>query len=136
MNAQISTENKRLVEIELMGKKYPLNFSMKAVRKICEKYGDIDLMLEKVSDLPTEAQLYEILWILQLFLEQGALYRKIETGEDIRIFTVDELEIIFKATDSEMLYKIFLDVIGNGSAQTVEVQQNNNLEKNAIATQE
>lgn len=123
----------RISEIEIAGKKYPLNFSVKAARAVDEKFGSLDKLsgVIGVSDNFTE-NMYNIHWMLILLMEQGAAYKKLVDGEDIVIPTSDDLEVLIGAPDLVPAQAAILQSIGLSMKPTVEVEPDS---KNAETTQ-
>lgn len=121
----------RITEIEICGKKLPLNFSIAAARKICEKYTDLVKMVEEIPKLPLAKQLEEVIWILAIMLEQGAKYKEIFEGEEVRAYTQEELEIMMSVTDAVPAFQQLVAAITLGMESEIDVGG----EKNATATQ-
>lgn len=124
---------KRVSEVEIAGKMRPVCLSIKAVKQICQKYGDIDKMLETIQDMDIIDQLTEVIWLLHLMLEQGAQYVKIHEGKSVDTYTQDELEVLFTVHDIDRLYESLTGALSAGSQQEVEVEVGE--EKNGKATQ-
>lgn len=67
----------RIVYIEIVGKEYPMSFSLMAARKIAEKNGNVEKMLESVRNdggtTPTVVD--SLVDILELLISQGCAYK-------------------------------------------------------------
>lgn len=89
---------KRIIETEIDGKKYPLNFSIKAGVLFAERYGSVEDTWESISKKTQTEQLREICWMLQTLIEQGFAYQKIFEEEQNqipeKIPTAEDLEIM------------------------------------------
>lgn len=123
----------RISEIELAGKKYPLNFSVKAARAVDEKFGSLDNLsgVCGVSENLTTT-LYNIRWILQQLMEQGAAYKKIVEEEEIEIPSEDDMDILIGIPDIVTAQAAILESIGLSMKPTVEVDSD---PKNVETTQ-
>ena len=67
----------RIVYIEIVGKEYPMSFSLMAAKKIAEKNGNVENMLAKVkNDGGTTPDVVDSLVdILELLISQGCAYK-------------------------------------------------------------
>ena len=72
----------RIIEIEIAGESYPLNFSTKAARAVSDRYGDLTNIGEAFDDKTTAQALDELVWMLALLIEQGVAYHKIVNNID------------------------------------------------------
>lgn len=116
---------KRLTEIEIAGKTYPLNFSTKAAETISDKYGSFGAFGSAMSETAdTGKALKEIVWVLFLLMEQGAAYYRIVEGREVEIPTQEDLEVLIGIPDAELLREKILESVGVGAAQTVELEDN------------
>ncbi|HHX36603.1 MAG TPA: hypothetical protein GX717_01320 [Clostridiaceae bacterium] len=122
----------RITEIEIAGKKYPLNFSVKAAKEVAKRYGDISNIGDAFTDKTMDEMMDEANWILALLIEQGVAYKKIVDGEDIKALTKDELEIVMGVVDFADLKDTLLSAMTAGMKREVEVEPD---PKNAEATQ-
>lgn len=122
----------RITELEIAGRKYPLNFSVKAAKEVSKRYGDISSVGDAFSDKPLDEMMDEATWLLALLLEQGAAYKKAMDGEDIKVFTKDELEVVLGVTDFAKLKDTLLGAMMAGMKREVEVAPD---PKNAETTQ-
>lgn len=123
----------RISEIEIAGKKYPLNFSVKAAKTVDEKFGSLDGIsgvIGAAEDFSTN--LYNIHWMLCLLMQQGAAYKKLADGEEVEIPSADDLEILIGAPDLVMAQAAILESIGLSVKPTVEIEAD---PKNAETTQ-
>lgn len=118
----------RITEIEIAGRKYPLNFSTKAVKEVSKRYGDLSKVGDAFSDRPVEEMMDEATWLLALLIEQGVAYKKIIDGEEIKGLTQEELEVVMGIADFADLKDTLLGAMTAGMEREVEV-------KNGKATQ-
>lgn len=123
---------KRISDIEILGTRYPLNFSVKAAKAVDEKFGSLD----KVSGIfgweDISTTLYNVHWLLKLLLEQGAAYKKLVEGEAIEPPSEEVLGVLIGPGDIPRVQAIILESIGLSIQPTVEVEID---EKNAETTQ-
>lgn len=123
----------RITEIEIAGKKYPLNFSVKAAKEVSERYGDITNIGDAFEGKSTSEMMDEANWILALLIEQGVAYKKIVDGEEVKGLTQDELEILMGVVDFADLKSTLLGAMTAGMRREVEVEPD---PKNAETTQD
>mgnify|MGYP000848400683 FL=1 len=122
----------RITEIEIAGRKYPLNLSVKAAKAVANRYGDISSVGEAFTDKSLDEMMDEATWLLALLMEQGAAYKKIIDSEDVTVPTKDELEIIMGVADFASIKDKLMDALLAGMKREVEVEPD---PKNAEATQ-
>lgn len=115
----------RITEIEIAGRKYPLNFSLKAVKEVSKRYGDIANVGDAFTGKPVDEMMGEANWLLALLIEQGVAYKRIVEGEDIKGLTQDELEIIMGVVDFANLKDTLLGAMTAGMEREVEVDGKN-----------
>lgn len=123
--------NNRITEIEIAGKQYPVNFSMKAAKKFIERYGSVEDVWRKINEMNQMEKLDEVNWILALLIEQGCAYMKLMEGRDILPPEPDELEILLGIVDFAKMSDVIQAAILAGAAPEVEVE----LKKKAAAAQ-
>lgn len=112
----------RITEIEIAGRMYPLNFSMKAARKFVERYDNVEDVWRKLNAMDQMKKIAEINWILALMIEQGCAYRKLTEGEEIVPPTPDELEILLGFVDFAGMSDKIQEAIVAGISPEVEVE--------------
>ena len=123
----------RIKEVELAGKKYPLNFSTFAVKKVIGKYGSLQGMEKAFANGEKDPGnvLEEFCWILSVLIDQGCKYEKVVNGQEITPLSQEEIEIIIGPFDLEGIMQLVLEAIAAGQKREVEV----NPSKNGKATQ-
>lgn len=125
----------RIVYLELAGEKYPLLFSMQAMLAICERFGGLSEMLEKIQEeKKISEQLKTMFWIITVFSESAVNFLRVKgkkeqksITEELLMLGVNPFEIGFDA-----LWVAVNECMTKGSKQTVEVKDNI---KNAVAAQ-
>lgn len=122
----------RITEIEIAGKKYPLNFSIRAAKEVAKKYGDISNVGDAFTDKPMDEMMDEATWILALLIDQGAAYKRVVDGEDIKAPTQEELEVIMGVADFANIKDTLMGAMMAGMKREIEVEPN---PKNAKTTQ-
>lgn len=122
----------RLKEIEIAGKKFPINFSTKAAKAVDEKFGGIENMGEIFSTETVAGMMENLVWLLHLLIEQGIAYKQLIEGEEIQGYTQDELEILIGVSDIHRMKSDLLNAVGIGMKPEVEVETE---EKNEETTQ-
>jgi len=123
----------RITEIEIAGRKYPLNFSVKAAKEVAKRYGDITNIDKAFDNKTLDEMMDEATWILALLIEQGVAYKKVMDGEDIKALTKEELEVVMGVVDFTDIKETLLSAMTAGMKREVEVEQD---PKNAKTTQD
>ena len=116
----------RITEIEIAGKKYPLNFSVKAAKEVSKRYGGIENVTDAFSGGAVDEMMDEATWILAVLMEQGSAYKKIIDGEDIEAPTQDELEIIMGVADFTNIQDVLMGAMTSGMEREIEVEPGKN----------
>lgn len=111
----------RITELEIAGRKYPLNFSIKAAKEVSKRYGDISNVGDAFSDKPLDEMMSEASWLLALLIDQGVAYKKVMDGEEIKALTAEELEVVLGVTDFAGLKDTLLGAMTAGMTREVEV---------------
>lgn len=112
----------RITEIEIAGKKYPLNFSVKAAKEVSKRYGGVENVTEAFSSGKVDEMMDEATWILAVLMEQGSAYKKIIDGEEIEAPTKEELEIIMGVSDFANIQDALMGAMTSGMEREVEVE--------------
>ena len=112
----------RITEIEIAGRKYPLNFSTKAVKEVSKRYGDISKVGDAFSDRPVDEMMDEATWLLALLIGQCVAFKKIIDGEEIKGLTQEELEVVMGIVDFADLKDTLLGAMTAGMDREVEVK--------------
>ena len=121
----------RIVEFELVGKTYPLNFSVKVARQLDEEFGGFEKLGEVMLE-GTGKGLTAACALLHQMMEQGAAYQKLTKGKEIEIPNQEDLEVLIGLPDYNRVQEAVLSAAGIGSQPTVEVEPD---EKNGKTTQ-
>lgn len=68
---------KRLTFVEIVGKEYPMSFSLMAAKKVAEKYGSVEKILDSVKTKGgiKVGTIDAITDILELLIAQGCAYK-------------------------------------------------------------
>lgn len=124
----------RIIEIEIAGTSYPLNFSVKAAKELTKRYGALDKIGEALSIKKTDELFDELMYLLALLQNQGADYANIMEGKEIRKFSPEQLEVIMGTVDCVALQDRLMEAMAAGMKPTVETEDTSE-EKNARTTQ-
>lgn len=130
----------RIVEFEIAGIKYPLNFSTRATEILLERYGGIDGLAEMFSNKSQIEVLRETLFLLHVLIDQGLAHRRLEAQLGLRdpeslppALSLDDLGVLISPVDDLNRAKdAVMSAILAGSDRTVEVEPD---PKNAETTQ-
>jgi hypothetical protein len=109
--------------INLLGKDYPLCFSLSATEKLTEEFGSMEQMQSAIKDSSVKS----ICTILDVLLEAGQKYCKV-AGIDCPPPLPCRAGDVIDLSDPEAVTAIF-HAISAGNERTVEA-----VEKNAVAT--
>lgn len=112
----------RVIELDIAGKAYPLNFSVKAARTIDEKYGGIEKMAESFENEGVGKIMSVLSDVTHLLMEQGAAYERLINEKEIEVPSADDLEIMLGMQDFKVLQETLFKAMGIGAAPTVEVE--------------
>ncbi len=123
----------RITEIEIAGKKYPLNFSTKAAKEVAKRYGDISNIGEAFTGKSTDEMMDEATWILALLIEQGVAYKRIVENEEVKGLIKEELEVVMGVFDFANLKNTILEAMTAGMSREIEVETDS---KNEMTTQD
>lgn len=63
--------------IEIAGKRYPIRFSLAAMRAVTEKFGSIDEMGKVMSGGNNAETLESLAWVLGVMIRQGCEYKNL-----------------------------------------------------------
>ncbi len=67
---------KRLTYIEIVGKIYPMSFSLMATKKIAQKYGSVKDFLKNINTEGSEEKTISVISeVLELLISQGCAYK-------------------------------------------------------------
>lgn len=109
---------KRLGKIEILGKEYPLNFSVRLGQEFSEA-------LEAKPDGVFGIEKQNIR-LLALMLKDGAAFKKIVMGEDIDPPTEEQLELIFTPGDNAMIVAAIQDTIKKSGVRMIQARPKKN----------
>ena len=119
----------RITEFEIAGKNYPLNFSAKAAKEISKRYGDLSSISKAFEGKPIDQLMDEVIWLMNLLIDQGVAYKKLIEGEEINSLSIEELEIVLGVADFANLKATILGAMTAGMKREVEVEPNPKNEK-------
>lgn len=117
----------------LRGKQYKLNCSVKVIKEICRRHQSLENFLKSIDSMEQAEQLDELIWMIQLLMEQGAVLEKLEGGSDVTVPTVEELEVLLGLNDINALYEALPNALSAGMAREIKTEEPD--EKNITATQ-
>ena len=112
----------RIGEIEIAGRKYPLNFSTKAAKEIAKRYNGLENIEDAFADKAVDAMMDEIVWLLSLLIAQGVAYKRIVEGEEVKGITADELEVVLGVADMTDVKDKIMNAMLGGMKREVEVE--------------
>lgn len=142
----------RITYTEIVGKQYPLNFSVRAADEVINRYGGISGINEALDIQPATEQKEEtekdqdiqalekrtakarkeVVWLLSLLMREGAAYCRILKGEEYKALSEDELYTVLTMVEAMQKRIDVLNAINAGLTATVEVEPET---KNAETTQ-
>lgn len=113
---------KRIENIKIGEKEYPLNLSVKAAEAIEERYGGITKIGEAFHEDNVVKMLNELLWLLSVMMEQGAAYMRIAEGKEIKPLNYEELQVMVGLSDVLKMKENVMKAITAGMGRSVEVE--------------
>lgn len=140
----------KLTYIEIVGKKYPMSFSVMASKKIAKKYGSVEKVLNglDVESGVTEEVLDSMLFVVELLIAQGCAYKNyfekdVTPPEDAPIIDGkwtplprEALEIALTVADIEELAEKLQECMEGGKQRNIKEVEVEEQGKNAEAGQE
>lgn len=108
----------RLGKIEILGKEYPLNFSVRLGQEFSEA-------LEAKPDGVFGIEKQNIR-LLALMLKDGAAFKRVVMGEDIDPPTEEQLELIFTPGDNAMIVAAIQDTIQKSGVRMIQARPKKN----------
>lgn len=125
----------RITEITLGGKVYWLNFSIKALKNIAQKHGDIEVLMNEISRRPTLEQFDVVISLIRILMEEGNAYQSLVGGDTApNIPSEEELETLINVKEATPLMEKAFSAIAGGSQPSMELEEEE--EKNQEATQD
>lgn len=109
---------KRLGKIEILGKEYPLNFSVRLGQEFSEA---LEAKPEGVFGIEKQN-----IRLLALMLKDGAAFKRVVMGEDIDPPTEEQLELIFTPGDNAMIVAAIQDTIKKSGVRLVQARPKKN----------
>lgn len=108
----------RLGKIEILGKEYPLNFSVRLGQEFSEA---LEAKPEGVFGLEKQN-----IRLLALMLKDGAAFKRVVMGEDIDPPTEEQLELIFTPGDNAMIVAAIQDTIKKSGVRLIQARPKKN----------
>lgn len=130
----------KITYMEIVGKNYPMSFSLMATKKIAEKYGSLEKALNKAKGETTPESIETLTDIVELLISQGCAFKNyfekdVPAPENAPIINGkweplprEALDIAITLADMNELTDKIYECIGMGKQKEVEVQDT---EKNA-----
>lgn len=109
---------KRLGKIEILGKEYPLNFSVRLGQQFSEA---LEAKPEGVFGIEKQN-----IRLLALMLKDGAAFKRVVMGEDIDPPTEEQLELIFTPGDNAMIVEAIQDTIKKSGVRMIQARPKKN----------
>ncbi|ABO51109.1 conserved hypothetical protein [Desulforamulus reducens MI-1] len=80
-------------KITIRNKTYPLLFNVIALKEVCERYGGVEKLGEKLQEDYKKA-ISEYAWVISLLIRQGLALKNFEEDTNEKAPTPEQLEII------------------------------------------
>ncbi|MFR2334515.1 MAG: hypothetical protein ACLS63_16795 [Flavonifractor plautii] len=112
----------RTAKLTVNGKEYLLCFSVRVLRAVSERYGDVTHIPEALDQEDTVRAMDEAFWILSAMMEAGSRYAAHEGMENPAPLTVDQLYDLCDISDCMGLKNKIAETITAGRAVTVEAE--------------
>ena len=128
----------RITEISLLGKTYPLNYSVKAAQILGERFGGstrevIQAIVREGEPVDATAVTDNVLYIAEVLIKYGALYRKHIDGVDCDTLTAEDMSDLLSKAEYLSLFSAILQAIATSQGRMIEAEEDR---KNAEATQD
>lgn len=102
---------KRLGKIQILGKEYPLNFSL----RIAQRYNEL-----AKETRPGEFGVdHRTLELLHLLMEDAAAYNRVVLGKESEILSLEALELIFTPADTSKVAAAIKEALELGGMRMV-----------------
>lgn len=124
----------RIIDVEIMGKKYPMSNSARVSRQIAEKFGSRQNMRDTMTGENTGETMDTVIWLLHALLEAGYRAAKKEGRETPPPPSEDDLWDGLDMTDLHDLERRVMEAMTESSKPDVEAESID--PKNAEATPE
>ncbi len=102
---------KRLGKIQIMGKEYPLNFSV----RIAQQYNDLAVEMRS-GDFGVDHRTLEL---LHLLMEDAAAYNRVVLGKESEVLSLEALELIFTPADTPKVAAAIKETLELGGMRMV-----------------
>lgn len=124
----------RIIDVEVMGKKYPMSNSARVSRQIAEKFGSHQNMQDALTGGNAVETLDSVIWLLHALLEAGYHAAKKEGRDTPPPPSEDDLWDGLDMTDLHDLERRAMEAMTESSKPDVEAESID--PKNAEATPE
>lgn len=114
--------DKYTVSMHLLGEDYPLLLSMRAVYEISKRWGGVETAFLEIEKMPEHEQVEAVVWLASILLEEGANYSELETGEEIRRFTENELFTLLNINDLQPIFNKLVETVIAGQQTEISVE--------------
>lgn len=128
----------RITYVEIAGKKYPLSFSLSALKEISNRFGGIEEMYAFLTEekKSIEEVLEAISFMLSVMIKQGCAYMNLflkdvppvegarYEGEYISL-SKEEIDLAISAFDLEELIGTITECIGSSNARELKAESKN-----------
>lgn len=111
----------RIVEIDIGGKKYPLNFSLAVANYVDDEFGGLDAVAQKLQESRSESCKLNAKLAAKM-IEQGAEYFSLTSGEKREIIGEQEILTLVSLADYTNLADAVATAINKGVVREVEVK--------------
>ena len=102
---------KRLGQIQILGKEYPLNFSL----RIAQRYNEL-AKETRPEDFGVDHRTLEL---LHLLMEDAAAYNRVVLGKESEILSLEALELIFTPADTPKVAAAIKEALELGGMRMV-----------------
>lgn len=121
----------RTTKITINGREYPLCYSVRAMRSIIERFGDIQTMIDAMTKGDQIKMADTTVWVASVLIDAGARYARLNGMEAPEPLDENSLNDICNMADYANIRAKVMEALTLGIKADVEVKQG----KNAEATQ-
>lgn len=117
-------DKSRTRTVRVAGREYPMNFSMRAMQRVSERYNSIDNMTEALLDKDRGKADPELIWMLHLLIWQGVERQNILEGTSGGAPTEETLWTLVDMADTVRMIGAVMDTVAAGLERKVETEKN------------
>ena len=113
-------ENERSVKVLIDNKEYHLLLTIKAVKEISKRYGNLDDVCGKIIQTKDiELSINETVWFITLLANQTILIHNLKNDSKQELLTEEKVELLTTAADLNELKRAVLTSLDKGVKRNI-----------------